>query len=71
MFDKKFVIEAYNKEEFKPIIKANMSTSEKIAGFIDLQTGNFVEIMSIRNSADMDFFLDKYEISVAEIKTEM
>lgn len=41
-----------------------------MAGFKDLQTGKFTEVMLIRDSKDMDVFLEKYDISVAEIKSE-
>lgn len=40
------------------------------ASFQDLHTGKFTEVMLIRDNRDMDLFLEKYDISVAEIKTE-
>lgn len=62
--------ETYDKDNQKPIIKSSIYTGEKVAGFKDLQTGKFTEVMLIKDSKDMDLFLDKYDISVAEIKTE-
>lgn len=41
-----------------------------LAWFKDLQTGKFTEVMLIKDNRDMDFFLEKYDISVAEVKTE-
>lgn len=41
-----------------------------MAEFKDLQTGKFTEVMPIRDSKDMDIFLEKYDIFVAEVKTE-
>lgn len=70
MFQKKIKKESYNKENQKPVIKSSICTGEKIAGFKDLQTGKFTEVMLIKDSKDMDLFLEKYDISVAEIKTE-
>ena len=70
MFDGTIANEAYDKDNFKPIIKASMSSGEKVAGFIDLRTGEFIRTMLIKNSVDIDIFLEKYEISVAEIKNE-
>ena len=70
MLDGKIVKEAYDKDNLKPIIKSNMSTGEKVAGFIDLKTGEFIKTMLIKNSSDIDFFLEKYEISIAEVKNE-
>lgn len=60
----------YNKEEQKPIICSSICTGEKVAGFKDLKTGHFTEVMAIKSNKDMDLFLKKYDISVAEIKTE-
>lgn len=70
MFRKKAEKEPYNKEEQKPIIRSSICTGEKVAGFKDIRTGKFTEVMLIKNSKDMDLFLEKYDISVAEIKTE-
>lgn len=70
MFEKKIIKEAYDKDKLKPVIKSSICTGEKVAGFKDLQTGKFTEIMLIRNNKDMDTFLEKYDISIAEIKTE-
>lgn len=70
MFHKKIKKESYDKEHQKPIIKSSICTGEKVAGFKDLQTGKFTEVMLIRDSKDMDVFLEKYDISVAEIKSE-
>lgn len=60
----------YDKETQKPIIKSSICTGEKVAGFKDINSVKFTEVMLIRDSKDMDYFLEKYDISVAEIKTE-
>ena len=70
MFQKKIKKEPYDKEHQKPVIKSSICTGEKVAGFKDLQTGKFTEVMLIKDNKDMDIFLEKYDISVAEIKTE-
>lgn len=70
MFHKKVQKEPYDRELQKPVIKSSICTGEKVAGFKDVQTGRFTEVMLIQNSKDMDLFLEKYDISVAEIKTE-
>lgn len=57
----------YDKETQKPIIKSSINTGEKVAGFKDINSGKFTEVMLIRDSKDMDYFLEKYYISVAEI----
>ena len=70
MFQKKIKKESYDKEQQRPVIKSSICTGEKVAGFKDIQTGKFTEVMLIRDSKDMDVFLEKYDISVAEVKTE-
>ncbi len=70
MFRKDVVRETYNKEEEKPIIRSSICTGEKAAGFKNIHTGKFTEVMAIHSNKDMDEFLERYDISVAEIKTE-
>lgn len=70
MFHKKIQKETYDKENQKPVIRSSICTREKVAGFRDLHTGKFTEVMLIRDNRDMDLFLEKYDISVAEVKTE-
>ena len=70
MFQKKIEKRTYDKEHFKPVIKASICTGEQVAGFKDIRTGQFVEIMLIQDSRDMDLFLEMYDIGVAEISKE-
>lgn len=70
MFKRKTVKATYDKENQKPIIRASICNGEQVAGFKDLRTGKFSEIMLIRNSRDLDEFLEKYELSVEEVTKE-
>ena len=70
MFHKKVQKETYDRENQQPVIRSSICTGEKVVGFKDIQTGTFTEVMLIRDNRDMDLFLEKYDISVAEIKTE-
>ncbi len=70
MFRKKPAKETYDKENQKPIIKSSICTGEKVAGFKDIHTGKFTEVMLIKNDNDMKMFLTKYDISMHEVKTE-
>ena len=69
-FQKKKQKESYDSEKKKPVIRSRAFHGKQAAGFVDLQTGEFTEAMRIRSSKDMDNFLEKYDISVAEIATE-
>ena len=70
MFRKKAAKETYDKENQKPIIRSSICTGEKVAGFKDIYTGKFTEVMLIKNDNDMKVFLAKYDISMDEVKTE-
>lgn len=70
MYQKKIQKEVYDKENLKPVIKSSICTGEKVAGFRDVRTGKFTEVMLLRDNRDVDLFLEKYDISVAEIKAE-
>ena len=70
MFRKRIVKEIYDKENQKPIIRSSICTGEKVAGFKDIHTGKFIEVMLIKNEKDMKIFLEKYDITSDEVKTE-
>ena len=52
----------------KAVIKSDIKTGKKVAGFIDNVTGEFEERMEIHSSRDIDVFMEKYNLSVAEIR---
>lgn len=70
MFHKKAKKQPYDREKVKPVIKASICTGEQVAGFKDIQTGKFTEVMLIKDSRDMDEFLRTYDIAVTEIVKE-
>ena len=70
MFHRKMKTVEYDRENLKPVIRSSICTGEKVAGFQNVNTGKFEEVMLIRDNKDMDEFLTKYDISVAEIRKE-
>lgn len=62
--------EGYDRDNKVPIIRASICTGEQVAGFKDLKTGHFEEIMLITNEADKKSFLKKYQIEPSELKKE-
>ncbi len=58
----------YDKETQKPVLKCSICNGEQVAGFKNLQTGRFEEIMLIRNESDLQEF--KERCSVSEISKE-
>ena len=60
----------FDREYHKPVIRASICTGEQVAGFKDLRTNRFTEIMLIRNNEDIEEFTQKYGISREEIRRE-
>lgn len=50
----------------KPILRCSICTGEQVAGFRDLHTGKFQDIMLIRNENDLQSFREQYKIPAAE-----
>ncbi len=70
MFKRKIVKTDYDKENLKPVIRASICNGEQVAGFKNIHTGRFSEVMLIRNDRDLKEFLEKYDISEEEMTKE-
>lgn len=53
----------YDKENTKPVLRCSICTGEQVAGFKNIHTGKFEEIMLIRNSSDLDWFMKTYDLT--------
>ena len=62
LFKKKTVTKTYDKENKKPVIKANICNGEQVAGFKDIHTGKIEEEMLIKSLADLEHFKAMYGI---------
>lgn len=60
----------FDREHHKPVIRSSICTGEQVAGFKDLRTGRFTEIMLVRDNGDIEEFTQKYGISREEIRRE-
>lgn len=69
-FRKKRETRTYDREYQKPAVRSSVCTGEKVAGFQDLRTGRFTEIMLIRTSGDLKEFCRLYNIGENEITTQ-
>lgn len=64
MFGKKAVKKkTYDKENFEPILRCSICNGEQVAGFKNIHTGKFEEVVCIRNKKDLDIFMEIYDIS--------
>ena len=62
LFKKKSVVQSYDKENKKPVIKASICNGEQVVGFKDIHTGKIEEIMLIKSQADLEKFKAMYGI---------
>ncbi len=62
MFGKKRVVKQYDKENKKPVLRCSICTGEQVAGFKDINTGQFEEVMLVRNDKDLNTFKELYDL---------
>ena len=62
LFKKKVLVQTYDKENMKPVIKSSICNGEQIAGFKDVNTGKIEEVMLIKSPSDIDIFKKMYGI---------
>lgn len=60
----------FDREHHRPVIRSSICTGEQVAGFKDLRSGRFTEIMLVRDNEDIEEFTKKYGISREEIRRE-
>ena len=63
LFKKKTEKKSYDPDRQKPVIHCSICNGEQVAGFRDLKTGRFDEVMLIRSDSDLQKFRDEYGIS--------
>lgn len=56
----------YDKNTKKPVMKCSICTGEKVAGFKDMQTGMFEEVMLIKDDKDLVAFKEMYGVDTME-----
>ncbi len=52
----------YDVEKKEPIIKASICNGEQVVGFRDIESGEFHEVMFIRNNDELESFKRRYRI---------
>lgn len=59
---KKLEKKTYDRQNQRPVLKCSICNGEQVAGFKDINTGKFQEIMLIRDEAELDIFMEMYDI---------
>lgn len=62
--------EPYDRTKKYPVIRASICNGEKVAGFRDIATGRFEEVMFLRTEKDKQKFMEWYGVEEQEIKKE-
>lgn len=63
MFGKKTVKKKeYDQKNLRPILRCSICTGEQVAGFKNIHTGKFEEILLVRNQKDLDQFMEMYGV---------
>ena len=64
MFGKKktVVTEQFDKEKFRAVLRCSICTGEQVAGFKDIHTGEFHDVMLIKGDADLVEFKRNYGV---------
>lgn len=70
MFKRKPEKADYDRVNQAPVIRASICNGEQVAGFKNIHTGKFSEIMLIKSDKDLEEFLEKYGISPEDVKKE-
>lgn len=70
LFRKKQEVRNYDPAVQRPVIRASICTGERTAGFRNLQTGKFTEVMLVRSEEDLREFRRLYGLGDGEISTE-
>ncbi len=55
----------YDPATAQPVIKCSICTGEQVAGFRDINTGIFTDVMLLRSDDDLRAFKEQYGISCA------
>lgn len=59
---KKIETKTYDRENQKPVLKCSICNGEQVAGFKNIHTGQFEEVMFIRDAKDLELFQRTYGI---------
>ncbi|MCM1271970.1 MAG: aspartate dehydrogenase [Clostridium sp.] len=64
LFKSREIAKTYDSENLKPVLKCSICTGEQVAGFQNVHTGKFEDVMLIRTEEDIKKFKKQYGITV-------
>lgn len=54
---------SYDSANQRAVVQCSICTGEQVAGFKDMHTGKFTEVMLIRDSKELDAFMKMYGLT--------
>lgn len=54
---------SYDPDTQRPVLRCSICNGEQVAGFKDIRSGKFEEVMLVRNSQELREFMDMYGVS--------
>ncbi len=64
MIEKINKAEQYDKNTYRAVLRCSICTGEQVAGFKNIYTGEFQDIMLIKNSKDLEVFQKEYKVEI-------
>lgn len=64
MSTKKKSIQQFDKENYRAVLRCSICTGEQVAGFKNIHTGEFHDIMLVKKEDDLDAFRKMYDVEV-------
>lgn len=59
-------VRSYDREALRPAVRCSICTGEQVAGFRNVHTGKFQEVMLIRSETDLEEFKAAYGLNEVE-----
>ncbi len=67
LFGKRRPEKTFDRDNLTPVIHISICTGEQVAGFKDIHTGKFTDVMLIRDDKDKKAFLAMYGLREEEV----
>ncbi len=61
-FKKKAVKKTYDRDNQKPVLNCSICNGEQVAGFVNIHTNVFEDLMLIKSQEDLKVFKEQYGI---------
>lgn len=52
----------FDRETYVPVVRCSICTGEEVAGFKNIRTGQFRDVLLIRSPKDLEQFMSEYDI---------